>query len=429
MKGQVINMKANSSIFDRFGGPWQALKYLSIFIVLGIVLNQSYEIYGYVNDVRYIDRDFLNLSWDKIENGALSFYIIEIVDTVLESHGFYHKGSKFINSMRADHMDIKVPVQNYHSYTFRIRCVFKDGSVSEALNYEPLIICQLPADYVSDLNSKDLKPKESNGKLKVVESFDVNNAENIRPFVTDLDNDGLEDLIVGKKDGTIDFYKRVAQEDKKKFDFEFPRAIVSGNQVLDVGDSSSPYAYDYNSDGFKDLFVGNQSGEIRLYTNLGRNDLPGFDSGKVVKSTADDVNLGLYVTLCVTDWNNDGYFDLVTGNDEGYVNLYLNAGSNTEPVFGNFQPIKSKGKDITLGSYTQPIIYDWNGDGKKDLLVSDSSGNIFLYKNEGLDSEPIFDDKANVLKIDGVPTISISSMGLGFKVLIGSQNGYISFYN
>jgi len=84
---------------------------------------------------------------------------------------------------------------------------------------------------------------------------------------------------------------------------------------------------------------------------------------------------------------------------------------------------------MILGAYTQPLIYDWNGDGRKDLLVSDSSGATFLFQNRGKDSEPLLNDMKTVMEVDGIPTISISNTGDSFKVLIGSQDNYINFYN
>jgi hypothetical protein len=38
-----------------------------------------------------------------------------------------------------------------------------------------------------------------------------------------------------------------------------------------------------------------------------------------------------------------------------------------------------------------PVVTDWNGDGKKDLLVGQfGSGMIRLYQNRGTDAEPAF---------------------------------------
>ena len=61
------------------------------------------------------------------------------------------------------------------------------------------------------------------------------------------------------------------------------------------------------------------------------------------------------------------------------------------------------GKD-TVG-HLVPTVVDWNGDGKKDLIVgsfSGNPGNVMLYLNIGTDAEPKL-DKGRVLEAGGVP--------------------------
>jgi hypothetical protein len=54
-----------------------------------------------------------------------------------------------------------------------------------------------------------------------------------------------------------------------------------------------------------------------------------------------------------------------------------------------------------------PEIVDWNGDGKKDLLVGVFyNGNIFYYQNYGTNESPVFHDRV-MLEADG-STIALS---------------------
>ncbi len=48
------------------------------------------------------------------------------------------------------------------------------------------------------------------------------------------------------------------------------------------------------------------------------------------------------------------------------------------------------GKDI---GYAGPLLVDWNGDGKQDLLVSAFRGNIRYFENVGTAREPAFAEK------------------------------------
>jgi hypothetical protein len=422
-------MKNELNLLDRIGGPWHIMRVISIFIVFGLIISQSMDIYGYYTELKYVSEDSIILSWDRVDNPELRFYLVEIEDTSLISHGIYRKGATLTGSMKSKQPSIKIPLQNNHSYMFWVRAVFSDGSISESINYDSLIICELPENYIPREVVSGEKLTVKSGKLSILESIDIYDSEDIRPFISDLNNDGLEDLIIGKKDGTIDFYKRLMLNGGKKLDFEYPQPIISDNQILDVGENASPFVFDYNKDGLKDMFVGSREGKVILFTNVGNENIPQFDRGKVLKSVVDDPALGMFVTVCATDWNNDGNYDLVTGNDEGYVNLYINNGTDSSPAFGSFEPLMVSEEELLLQSYTQPLIYDWNGDGRKDLLVADSSGTTFLFLNEGKDSDPKFYSIKSVIKVDGIPTISISETGDSFKILIGSQDGYINFYN
>ena len=53
---------------------------------------------------------------------------------------------------------------------------------------------------------------------------------------------------------------------------------------------------------------------------------------------------------CVVDWNNDGKKDLLVGTRSGgKVLLYLNKGTDGEPMFNGYSCLKAGGRDISMG--------------------------------------------------------------------------------
>jgi hypothetical protein len=61
-----------------------------------------------------------------------------------------------------------------------------------------------------------------------------------------------------------------------------------------------------------------------------------------------DVEIG-HLVPCVCDWNGDGKKDLLVGQFKtGAIRLYLNQGTDTEPVFGDFSFLQAGGKQIRL---------------------------------------------------------------------------------
>lgn len=54
-------------------------------------------------------------------------------------------------------------------------------------------------------------------------------------------------------------------------------------------------------------------------------------------------------------------------------------------------PVRDGGTPIAVGNYATPIMADWDGDGKQDLITGQYAlGNIRFYPNVGTDSQPQF---------------------------------------
>lgn len=61
-----------------------------------------------------------------------------------------------------------------------------------------------------------------------------------------------------------------------------------------------------------------------------------------------DIEVG-HLVPCVSDWNSDGKKDLIVGQfSNGAIRLYLNQGTDTEPVFNDFSFLQAGGKPIRL---------------------------------------------------------------------------------
>lgn len=59
--------------------------------------------------------------------------------------------------------------------------------------------------------------------------------------------------------------------------------------------------------------------------------------------------------------------------------------------FSGPQFVLDQGIPIDVGYYSAPLMFDWNGDGKKDLITGQFDyGKIRFYPNVGEDTAPIF---------------------------------------
>ncbi|UCE06815.1 MAG: T9SS type A sorting domain-containing protein [bacterium] len=151
-----------------------------------------------------------------------------------------------------------------------------------------------------------------------------------------------------------------------------------------------PQIADWNEDGKIDLLVGDTNGKITLFINTGTKGNPQLTSKGFIKVGSTSLNVGNRASPVVVDWNNDGKKDLVVGDDNGYVRLYLNIGTNSAPAFTNYTRLKAGGYDIRNSYSASPEVCDLDNDGKKDLLVSDYDGYVYFYTNTGEDANPSF---------------------------------------
>ncbi|MEO1257841.1 MAG: T9SS type A sorting domain-containing protein [Bacteroidota bacterium] len=282
-------------------------------------------------------------------------------------------------------------------------------------------------------------------------------------FYLDYDNDGLKDLLFNPNEFNVSpdvevwFYKNVESNEMPVFDFVKKDAMV--DQMIDVGKGSHPVFFDYNSDGLLDIVVGNferttttnaannKEASLYLYENIGTIEAPAFE-------LVDDDYLGLRQFTTVDpqiatkqyapafgDLDQDGDEDALVGEKGGYMFYAENtAGPGNPAIFS--APIP-QWKNIRIGNFPTPYIYDLNKDGLADILAGEIGGNINYLPNIGTPGNPDFHDNTNDAPnnqlLGGITTIQ-SGTPAGYSaptilelrdtvfLLTGSQSGFIEMY-
>jgi len=165
--------------------------------------------------------------------------------------------------------------------------------------------------------------------------------------------------------------------------------------------------FDWNGDDEKDLVLGLADGRVQLWTNVNTRRNPFFGLPEYVQVGAAgakaDIDVGTRASVDVVDWNNDGKFDLVAAGDDGTVRVYLNAGTADEADFqASFTVPLGAGTLVVPSGLASIDVVDLNGDRRKDLVAGNRDGQLYVYLNEGWDSAPSF-RKAYALQADGLP--------------------------
>jgi TolB-like protein len=235
---------------------------------------------------------------------------------------------------------------------------------------------------------------------------------------------GMNDLILGDRDGYVTLYLNLGSPESGRYDTG--TRLKAGGKEIKVRSPSAPYLVDWNGDGKMDLLVGNGGGYLHLFLNQGSATLA---PGVMVQAAGKDLDVGGRASPCVADWNEDGKKDLVMGNGSGEIFLYLNEGTNGQPIFG--KPIKLNGGSLDVGSNSSPDMVDWNGDGKKDLVVGNDDGEIFVFLNKGTNEDPQFEDRGDKLSLqagsDASPQVLNRGPGQN-DLLVADRHGEVNLF-
>ncbi len=143
-----------------------------------------------------------------------------------------------------------------------------------------------------------------------------------------------------------------------------------------------PLVVDLNEDGLNDLVLIDHEGYLSFFERKMSNDelvlMPGKrifynDQGKLLQLNSKNAGGSGRRKIDLVDWDHDGDLDLLINSIN--TALYLNIGSKGEFVFQQTGDLSS----VVLGGHsTSPTTVDWNGNGVHDLLIGAEDG-FFYY--------------------------------------------------
>ena len=194
------------------------------------------------------------------------------------------------------------------------------------------------------------------------------------PTVGDLDGDGDNDLIVGDANGKLHYFKNTATSGN---DALFQLETVNYFDI-DVGQFGAPFLFDINQDNLLDLVIGKLNGTISVALNTGNSTSPIFNTlednlGNI--NVSNDQGTYGYSKPFVYKENDD--IKMLVASESGYIYQYENINDLNESftlTTTNFQNIKD-------GIKTSVVFEDFNGDNKRDLFLGNESGGLKYFEN------------------------------------------------
>lgn len=348
---------------------------------------------------------------------------------------------------------LPVPIANQGSETDR---VMHTGSCLECFNFDGDTILDL---LVGDVGSPNIVylHNSTNPDSAIIDTYDAfypsaNTPVAINlfpcPSHIDVNNDGNRDLL---------FSPAATGSSENKFSSLYylntgtDNAVVSTyvqndflqENMIDVGEGCYPVLFDFDSDGDRDLLIGNRGyyassgpypSKIALYRNDGSITNPSF-------TYITDDFAGIYsggnglTNLAPTfgDLDGDGDKDMLIGDYTGQLHFF-----RKDPGPQNYILAGPNYQGIDAGDYATPQLIDVNRDLKLDLIVGHQNGRVSYYENTGTSAAPIFTlttatfGGINVCApgwFTGFSTpVMIDDNGT-YAMVVGSQRGWIYRYD
>jgi hypothetical protein len=213
------------------------------------------------------------------------------------------------------------------------------------------------------------------------------------PAFGDLDDDGDMDMILGEYNGHLYRFENTALPGANA---QFT-LVEAKYKNIDIGQFSTPQLVDVDRDGLLDLLVGERSGNINYFKNIGSKQIPDFETDPD-NSFFGEIDVMIpcctgYSVPYLTETDDNTGYELWVGSETGYIYHYTGIDGNLNGAFFLTDSIYTAGSRVTVSGF------DINNDGKTELITGQFSGGVSMFRNNKPVNIEITSNRGNNLKL------------------------------
>lgn len=216
------------------------------------------------------------------------------------------------------------------------------------------------------------------------------------PYFCDIDADGDSDMFLGKytfwySPHGVEYWENTGSPSDPEFTYRYDIVTQDPNGHHD---GTAPALCDIDNDGDYDLFIGEdfggimgEWGHIIFFENQGTPYRPNF----IFQTWQyQDIDVDLYSAPRFCDIDNDGDYDLFIGDCSGGIHHFENVGTPDSACFELITDNFLNCGDNYNISQEKPTFCDIDNDGDYDFFFGRSAGGITFYRNYGNSKVPDF---------------------------------------
>ena len=202
------------------------------------------------------------------------------------------------------------------------------------------------------------------------------------PTFGDLDGDGDLDLLVGERYGSLIFVENTAGPGNP---MSFG-PLQTNWQNINVGQYATPFIVDLDEDGDQDLVIGERNGNINYLPNLGTASAPSFhpnpdeapNNRLLGKITTQQLGYPTgYSAPVILPFENETY--LLTGSETGWMEAYLVDKDSLNA--GSFPLVSEKFGALRDGQETRMAFADLDGDDFLEMVMGNRRGGLGIWRS------------------------------------------------